>query len=94
LSPGNLLDAYVMQYYFENTSVRVVDMLSDYAYLRMWKPTRHAVFNLSVFKRSLSGFLDSHGTRGLYALQDIHGATTHKAINMLRRLDLFGRSPK
>ena len=88
LSPGNSLDAYAMQYYFENTPVRVVDMLSGYAYLNMWNPTQQAVFSLSVFNRSWSGFLASRATHSWYAWQTFHGRTTRRAMRMLQRLGI------
>ena len=86
LSPGNSLDAYAIQYYYENTAVRVVDLLSDYAYLRMWNPSRHPVYNLSVFNRSWTGVLNSHAARGWHALQSLHGAVLSKEKRLLRRL--------
>lgn len=85
LSPGNALDAYVMQYYYERTPVRTVDLLTDFGYLRMWNPVRQPVAGVSVFGRNLSGVLAGHLTRGLYALQDVHEATTRRGLRSLQR---------
>ena len=92
LSPDNTLDAYAMQYYYERTPVRIVDMLSDYEYLRMWNPTRQSVYSLSVFEQTWMGSLARHATRGLHALQEFHGASMRKGHRALRRLGIGNRA--
>jgi len=87
LSPGNTIDAYAMQYYYEKTSVRIVDFMSDYAYLRMWNPARYRIVSVAVFDRGWTGRLAYHATIGTHAIQKVYGATIGPVVQRtLRRL--------
>lgn len=55
LSPGMLLFAYAMQYYYERTAVRTWDFVGDFSYMRMWNPHLEPEISVSLFDRSLGG---------------------------------------
>lgn len=55
LSPGNLLKAYVIDYYSDSKSVNSIDLISGSAWHLNWRPKCRRVYEVTVYNRTARG---------------------------------------
>jgi CelD/BcsL family acetyltransferase involved in cellulose biosynthesis len=57
IGPGNLLRAYVIDFYEKSDSINSIDLVTGMESHRKWRPIRRGVFDIKVFNRNSRGAL-------------------------------------
>lgn len=86
-SPGHQVMFQVMRHYYDTTSVREVNLLSEYGYMEMWGPVHQPLETWSIFQTSLSGAWGRGVTRAADIWRAANQATlVRRVVRRARRL--------